>query len=77
MDNKELTAAANALIQWFNSQDIASRDAEEIMSKITAKLIIARGTSPQDITDELNKHNLKLVKDLADRIYQVNKDKRG
>jgi hypothetical protein len=77
MDNKELTAAANVLIQWFNSQDIASRDAEEIMSKITAKLIIARGTSPQDITDEVGKHHLKLTKDLADRIYQVNKDKRG
>lgn len=39
MDNRELKEAGNALIQWFNSQEINQLDALMILSKVAAKII--------------------------------------
>jgi hypothetical protein len=78
MDNKDRVAAANALISWFNSQDITSRDAEIIMLKVVAKLIISRigNTHPDTINDEMDEHNRVLGHELIDRIHSVRRLKR-
>ena len=78
MENKDRVAAANALISWFNSQDITSRDAEIIMLKVMAKLIISRigNTHPDTINDEMDEHNRVLGHELIDRIHSFRRLKR-
>ena len=73
MTSKELAQAGSALVEWFNSQEISSVDAERIMSKVSAKLIAKRSykAGPQAISDEVGRHNLNLVKDLADALYAL------
>ena len=78
MENKDRTAAANALISWFNSQEIGSVDAERIMLKVMAKLIVERirNTHPDTINKELDEHNRVLGHELIDRIHSVRRLKR-
>ena len=78
MENKELVAAANALIRWFNSQQITSGDAEWIMLKVAAKLIAHRVASshPEQIGFEMDEHTRILSHELIKRIYQT-RDKGG
>ena len=80
MDTKEQTQAANALVGWFNSQDIAQRDAEAIMRKVIAKLIVTyAGVTPKGSTLDsqrlldaaLDDHMLALVHDVNDRLHHV------
>jgi hypothetical protein len=74
MENKELTEAANALIRWFNSQEITSGDAEHIMLKVAAKLVAARckgATHPEQISFEMDEHMRILSHELIERIYQL------
>ena len=78
MENKELVAAANALIRWFNSQQITSGDAEWIMLKVAAKLICQRvkSTHPETIDFEMDEYTRILSHELIERIYQTRgKDK--
>lgn len=42
MDNKELTDAANGLVQWANSQEIRPADLEKVMMKLMAKILLDR-----------------------------------
>jgi len=78
MENKDRVAAANALISWFNSQDIGSRDAESIMLKVIAKLMISRirNTHPDTIHDEMDEHNRVLGHELVDRLHATRRLKR-
>ena len=80
MDAKERTQAANALVAWFNSQDIAPRDAAAIMRKVQAKLIVSyagvssSGSTPdsQRLLDAaVDDHMLALVHDVNDRLHHV------
>jgi len=73
MENKERTEAANALIRWFNSQEITSADAEVVMLKVAAKLMAARcqgATHPEQINFEMDEHIRILSHELIERIYQ-------
>jgi hypothetical protein len=46
MTPKEQVQAANALIEWFNSQEIGKANAHAVMIKVFAKLLIS---APADI----------------------------
>lgn len=49
MDNKERTAAANALIGWCNSQNLTPSDTEAVLAKVLAKIFVNRiGTGPTE-----------------------------
>lgn len=77
MDKKESVAAANALIGWFNSQSISSRDAEAIMILVQAKLIGKRieRDKPEAIRKELDHHLYLLSHEMLDVIYQRRRDR--
>jgi hypothetical protein len=61
MSQKEQTQAANALIEWFNSQEIGKADAHTVMIKVFAKLLIS---SPAD-TRTMREAFDRLTADLA------------
>ncbi len=46
MSPKEQTAAANALIGWFNSQELGPAAAREVLVKVFAKMLINK---PDDV----------------------------
>lgn len=78
MDNKEHTEAANALINWFNSQDIAVADAAEIMSKVIAKILVSAVSNARTpnarreaINEGVDLFTLHLVHDVNDRLHHV------
>jgi hypothetical protein len=72
MDKRETTQAANALIGWFNSQDISSVDAELIMIRVQAKLITKRleRDKPEKIKAEIDQHLYLLSHEMLDVLYQ-------
>jgi hypothetical protein len=77
MDARERTQAANALIEWFNSQEIPPHDAAVIMTKVTAKIIVGaiHGAHTHDqrtqINDAVDDITLQLVHEINDRIFHV------
>ena len=74
MESKEHVAAGNALVQWFNSQEIAPADAKAIMSKVIAKLLVAELTGSvtrQQIEAVFDRFDLQLVHDINDRLFNV------
>ena len=79
MENREHVAAANALVRWFNSQQISAIDAEIIMLKVAAKLIAHRVASshPEQIGFEMDEHTRILSHELIERIYQTRNDRGG
>ena len=79
MENREHVAAANALVRWFNSQQISAIDAEIIMLKVAAKLIAARirNTHPDQISFEMDEYTRILSHELIERIYQTRDKGKG
>jgi hypothetical protein len=77
MDQKERTEAANALVNWFNSQEISQADACAIMSKVVAKILVGAVSGPhtpdvrQALDSTLDQFTLGLVHDMNDRIFHV------
>jgi len=80
MDSKEHVKAGNALIGWFNSQEILPSDAECIMIKVLAKLLVTEagftpGGSPpnaQKLLDHaIDSFTLDLVHAINDRLFHV------
>ena len=77
MDNKERVSAGNALVNWFNTQEISPEDARAIMSKVLAKIIVGnlKGATTPDVRRELDQTIdatlLQLVHDVNDRLFQV------
>jgi hypothetical protein len=75
MDTKSHIEAANALIQWFNSQEIAPGDATKIMSKVVAKIIVGAlkgshtAAERRALDDTVDHVMLQLVHDINDRIF--------
>lgn len=77
MDPKEHVLAANALVQWFNSQDIGPEDAGHIMRKVIAKLIVGGLAAPHEVKDRyaldnaIDAHLLALVHDINNRLHHA------
>jgi hypothetical protein len=78
MDHKDQVAAANALIQWFNSQDISPADATLVMSKVVAKVLAGRDregerprVSAHDLADMIDAFTYNLVHDINEHLYNV------
>jgi hypothetical protein len=75
MQTKEQIQAANALIQWFNSQEIAQDDACAIMSKVMAKILVGALRGSHTVTERnaldilVDTTMLQLVHDINDRIF--------
>ena len=83
LDSKQKAAAANALIQWCNSQDLGPADAEAVLSKVLAKLLLRKlpaGVRPPDDPYRLNKivdtFTLHLVHDVNEQAYNDRHTKR-
>jgi hypothetical protein len=79
MDSRELTSAANALIEWFNHQEISRADAQEVMAKVIAKIIVGK-VGPLDRTallQELDKIHLAITHALNERMVQVARGRTG
>lgn len=77
MDNKEHTEAANALVGWFNSQEISKPDARTIMRKVMAKIIVAEA-EPHNAPhqgDLINEEIIKLVNEVNLRLLQISRGK--
>lgn len=68
MTKSEQIAAANALIQWFNSQEIAPSDANLVMCKVWAKIMSDKAMSIEAFTKMMDEHSKQLCRDIADRI---------
>lgn len=79
MDNRELTDAAKALIEWCNSQEIKPRDFERVMYKVISKIITDRmgvrpgspSPSEGEWKQELLASQEALMHELVTRIYQL------
>lgn len=73
----ETTKAANALIQWFNSQEISQSEALAVMNKVAAKIIVGDIRSPTtaDVRQRLDDIMARLHTDLAheinERLYET------
>lgn len=65
MTQLEHKDAANALVSWFNSQDINPMDAKIIMRMLLAKVIIDTTTDLIQIADILKSFNFDLASDMA------------
>lgn len=67
---KELKAAGEALVGWFNQMEISKDDAEIIMSRVMAKLICAR-TRPDvfSLGEAVNDATFRLVNDMNARLH--------
>ena len=76
MDSKEQTSAANALVEWFNSQEIGSADALAVMQKVTAKILIAKASDTVDMRRKYDAFALDLANRINDRAFQVIHGKR-
>lgn len=70
--NRERTAAANALIEWFNGQEIRSSEAEAIMHKVLAKMLVGR-TRPGvfALKEALDRHTTDLVHEMNERLHAI------
>lgn len=71
MENREIIAAANSLIEWFNATSTKPSEAQAIMSKVIAKLLVARcKRSPGQMQNEYDALILQLIADVNERIVQ-------
>lgn len=78
MDHKEQIAAANALVEWFNTQEVKPSDAVLVMSKVIAKIIVGTLAGPQTTPDvrkvldgAIDSIMLQLVHDTNDRLFHA------
>lgn len=72
MDNRELTSAANALIGWFNDQELSKADAILCMNKVIAKILVAQhGTGRDQLTSGMDRAMLDLAHEINERAAQV------
>lgn len=66
MAKSEQTQAAEALIQWFNSQEISASDAKAVMAKVLVKIMIKSNSD----TIEMRKIFDAFIVDLANEANQ-------
>ena len=70
MNSKEHAQAGNALVQWFNSQEIGPSDARAIMCKVLATTLARGVTTRADANKAIDNLALQLVHDLNDQLYK-------
>lgn len=79
LPRNEIVQAANALIEWFNHQEIQSHDAELIMLKVQAKLVVSRIRTENDVSTrldfEVHDHMRLLSIEIINRVHQTRKDR--
>lgn len=71
MDNKECTAAANALIEWFNSQEISQGDAKLVMAKVLAKIMIRTPTDTIEMRAIFDAFIVRLADEANNQAYRT------
>lgn len=69
MTNKEHIEAANALIEWFNSQGISPSDANLVMCKVWAKLLTS-ATPLDQLPGKMKEHQDALFRALYERVLK-------
>lgn len=69
--DKELTQAANALIGWFNPQELTKDDAKAVMHKVLAKMFVNQSTDIKVLHDLIDQHQAALQLELSRRIRHV------
>ena len=77
MDNKERTQAANALIEWFNSQEISQSDAKAVMAKVIAKICVSSKGDTVEVRKLFDAYLVHLADEFNNRAYQVIHGKRA
>lgn len=74
---RELAQAGNALIEWFNNQELSSSNSLQVMSKVIAKIIVdARPDTERHrgpISDAIDNFTFILVNDINARLYNTRK----
>lgn len=68
---KEHAQVGNALVDWFNSQEVSQADALMVMSKVVAKILVravGHGTRDQ-MTKAIDTFNLNLVNDVNAHLF--------
>lgn len=82
MEDREHVNAANALIHWFNSQEISQQDALIVMAKVIAKVIVGSLTAPHTkaqreiLNDATDAFHLGVVHEINDRLFITRKDRK-
>ena len=71
MTPQEQTQAANALIQWFNSQEIGKANAHLVMIKVFAKLLIAKPTDIRTIREAFDRLTADLANECNNRAVNL------
>ena len=61
----EHKAAANALIEWFRTQDLGPEDASLVMQKVWAKIIIDGTTDLKEISPIMRALQLNLSEEMG------------
>lgn len=70
MTPKEQKEAGNALVNWFNSQEINQVDALAILSKVAAKILVAKSPkSANGLQKTVDTFTLTLVNDTNAQSY--------
>jgi hypothetical protein len=75
MDNKDRIEAGNALVNWFNFQEIPPHEAAAVMSKVMAKILVGslkgphNATQRRELDDLIDGATLQLVHDINDHIF--------
>lgn len=73
----EQAEAANALVQWFNSQEIVQVDAAAIMRYAQARLFVAENRKDVFALQEaLHDFQLQFVHEVNERIHKNARDSR-
>lgn len=76
--NRARTQAANALIEWFNGQEISQLEAEAIMHKVFAKLIVGRVRHDVfEFEKAVARHQTDLVHEMNERLHVIRRLPRG
>lgn len=66
MNPSDQTAAGNALIAWFQSQDIMPADAGMIMSRVIASQLVNKSRDPAKLQEAIIIYQTMLTIDIAE-----------
>lgn len=72
MTPKEHKEVGNALVAWFNSQEVGKADALMVLSKVAAKILVSsvpRDAGRDPMTKAIDMFTLNLVNDVNAHLY--------
>ena len=73
MKDKELAQAADALINWFQSQDITPADGGIIMAKVLASALVTKTENVAELSCATESFKLLLLIEIAAYLRQKGK----